>query len=196
MGQAHLPAETAHPGQHGDRADQPRRAAYSPDPSPSVPPLGHRDGHSSGGARSVFSAERSVVAAPLNLAGSPRWAGIRIFGASSGGRRPSISSQRSAGVRSITLVKLTFSLAAGRPVVPASSAIRIGRGRPAAAAPSMAPSAFAPQSPRMARSARYSGSSVTAAARGGSGARPAVSRGAPTPAPRRLRDPPNATSTP
>src|SRR5580704_18537998 len=168
MGEHHLPAETDHPGQHGDRADQYRRAPYSPDPSPSIPPLGHRDGHSSGGARSVFSAERSVVAAPLNLAGSPRWAGIRTFGTRSGGRRPSISSERRAGVRSITLVKLTFSLAAVSPVIPASSAIRAGRGRPAAAVPSMAPSAFAPQSPSMARSARSSGSSVTAAARGGS----------------------------
>ena len=75
-----------------------------------------------------------------------------------------MSSQRRAGVRSITLVKLTSSLAAVSPVIPASSAIRAGRGRPAAAAPSMAPSAFAPQSPSMARSPRSSGSRVSAAA--------------------------------
>jgi len=59
-------------------------------------------------------------------------------------------SQRSAGVRSITLVKLTFSLAAVSPAIPASSAIRAGRGSPAAEAPSIAPSAFAPASPSIA----------------------------------------------
>src|SRR5208282_3674956 len=137
MREHHLPAEADHPGQQGDRADKHRRTAYSPDPPPSIPPLGHRDGHSSGGARSVFSAERSVVPAPSNVGGSPRWAGISTFGVGSGGRRPTISSHRKAGVRSITLVKLTFSLAAVRPVIPASSATRAGRGRPAAAAPSI-----------------------------------------------------------
>ena len=71
-----------------------------------------------------------------------------------------MSSQRSAGVRSITLVKLTFSLAAVSPAIPASSAIRAGRDRPAAEAPSIAPSAFAPASPSMARSPRSSGSSA------------------------------------
>src|SRR5579859_5356832 len=184
----HLPAEADHPRQHGDRADQQRGSAYSPDspdPSPSTPPLGHRDGHSSGGARSVFSAERSVVKAPLNFAGSPRWAGIKTLGISTGGRRPSMSSQRRADVRSITLVKLTFSLAAVRPVIPASRAIRAGRGRPAAATPSMAPSAFAPQSPSMARSARSSGRRLSPAA-----------SGAATSARRPPRDPPAASSAP
>src|SRR5207248_6941829 len=59
------------------------------------------------------------------------------------GRRPSMSSRRSAGVRSITAVKLTTSLAAVRPMIPARRAARAGRGRlAAAAAPSMAPTAF------------------------------------------------------
>ena len=77
-----------------------------------------------------------------------------------------MSSQRSAGVRSITLVKLTFSLAAVSPAIPASSAIRAGRDRPAAEAPSIAPSALAPASPSMARSPRSSGSRASAAASG------------------------------
>ena len=82
------------------------------------------------------------------------------------GLRPSMSSQFSAGVRAITLVKLTFSLAAVSPAIPASSAIRAGRGSPAAEAPSIAPSAFAPASPSMARSPRSSGSSASAAPSG------------------------------
>ena len=82
------------------------------------------------------------------------------------GRRPSMSSQFSAGVRAITLVKLTFSLAAVSPAIPASSAILAGRDSPAAEAPSMAPSAFAPASPSMARSPRSSGSSASPAPSG------------------------------
>ena len=42
------------------------------------------------------------------------------------GRRPSMSSQRSGGVRSITLVKLTTSLAAVSPAIPASRTILAG----------------------------------------------------------------------
>ena len=77
-----------------------------------------------------------------------------------------MSSQFSAGVRAITLVKLTFSLAAVSPAIPASKVMRPGRDSPAAEAPSMAPSAFAPASPSMARSPRSSGSSASAAPSG------------------------------
>src|SRR5207342_1770758 len=63
------------------------------------------------------------------------------------GRRPSMSSQFSAGVRAITLVKLTFSLAAVMPTMAASKVMRADRGRQDAEAPSIAPSAFAPASP-------------------------------------------------
>ncbi len=78
-----------------------------------------------------------------------------------------MSSQRSGAVRSITLVKLTTSLAAVSPMMPVSSATRAARGRPAAAAvPSRAPSAFAPASPSMARSPRSSPSSASAAPTG------------------------------
>ena len=89
--------------------------------------------------------------------GRCRRRGRRRRGRRRGLPRPSMSSQRSGGVRSITLVKLTTSLAAVSPAIPASTAIRAGRGRLAAAAvPSRAPSALAPASPSMARSARSS----------------------------------------
>ena len=106
--------------------------------------------------------------------------------AAGAGRRPSMSSQRSGGVRSITLVKLTTSLAAVSPMIPASSAIRAGRGRRAAAAvPSMAPSALAPASPSMARSPRSSPSSAERGARPAPrpAARPAGAAAASSPPP-------------
>ena len=91
-----------------------------------------------------------------------------------------MSSRRSGGVRSITRVKLTTSLAAVRPAMPASSTIRAGRDRlAAAAAPSIAPRALAPASPSIARSARSSGSSASAAQAGPASARQAVARAAP-----------------
>ena len=86
-----------------------------------------------------------------------------------------MSSLRSAGVGSMTLVKLTFSLATVSATIPASRPARADRGsEPAAAAPSIAPSALAPASPSMARSARSSGSSARPAPSGAAtAARPA-----------------------
>ena len=101
--------------------------------------------------------------------GIPRAAGRRAPGPErpERARRPSMSSHRRAGVRSITAVKLTTSLAAVRPVIAASNASLAGRDRLAAAAtPSRAPSALAPASPSIARSPRSSGSSAIAAPSG------------------------------
>src|SRR6266699_3191907 len=164
----HLAAEPDDPPEHRDRADQHRRPAYPPAPLPSTPPLGHGCGHSvDSGGRPPGAPRDWGDAIPPDPPGPPgRWAGTATAGPCSTGRRPSMSSQCSAGVRSITLVKLTFSLAAVSPAIPASSAIRTGRDRPAAEAPSIAPSAFAPASPSIARSPRSSGSSARAAVRG------------------------------
>ncbi len=74
-----------------------------------------------------------------------------------------MSTLRSGPVRSITLVKLTFSLAAVRPTTTASAPSLAPRGSLAAAVPSMAPSAFAPASPSIERSPRSSGSNAAAA---------------------------------
>ncbi len=82
-----------------------------------------------------------------------------------------MSSQFSGGVRAITLVKLTFSLAAVSPATTPSAVIRAGRGSDAAAAtPSIAPSALAPLSPSIDRSPRSSGSSAAAAPAGAAAA--------------------------
>src|SRR4029077_1116902 len=99
-------------------ADQQGGPADPPAPLPSTPPFGDGRGH------------------PPD---SGRWAGIVTRGCGAGGAvpgdsvpdsavcgaglRPSMSSQFSAGVRAITLVKLTFSLAAVSPAIPSSSAI-------------------------------------------------------------------------
>ena len=85
-------------------------------------------------------------------------------------RRPNASSSRSTGVRWITWVKLTFSLAAVSPASTASSAARpSGPVRAASATPSSAPSAFAPLSPSITRSSRSSGSSAGGGADGAGG---------------------------
>ena len=87
-----------------------------------------------------------------------------------------MSSQFSAGVRAITLVKLTFSLASVSPAMAQKTASLAVLGSVAAAVtPSIAPSAFAPQSPSIARSPRSSGSSAAAAPAGA--ASPALARG-------------------
>jgi len=95
-----------------------------------------------------------------------------------------MSSHRKAGVRSMTAVKLTTSLAAVRPVIAASRASRTGRDRLAAAAtPSNAPSALAPASPSIARSPRSSGSRAAAAPSGAATAGRAPARDGPPRAP-------------
>ena len=78
-----------------------------------------------------------------------------------------MSSQFRAGVFAITLVKLTFSLAAVSAATPPRMASLAGRrSDEAAASPIIAPIALAPLSPSMARSARSSGSSAAAAPAG------------------------------
>ena len=163
----HLPAEADHPREHGDRADQQRRPAYSPGPSPSISPA-RLPGQSLALAGWVGIFVRTGRgASSSDSIGSRRWRRDRARSAPDPrGAGPACPASARPGVRSITLVKLTFSLAAVSPVIPASSAIRAVRGSPAAAAPSMAPSAFAPQSPSMARSPRSSGSRARAAASG------------------------------
>ena len=69
-----------------------------------------------------------MVLAPEKLIALWRCAGMDTAGPVFAGRRPSMSSQRSGVVRSITLVKLTFSLAAVSPAIPASRAILAGLG--------------------------------------------------------------------
>src|SRR5204862_4441923 len=82
-------------------------------------------------------------------------------------RRPSASSSRRPGVLSMTLVKLTRSLAAVSPASPASRTARPAVPvRAASATPSSAPSALAPASPSMMSSPRSSGSSAAAAPTG------------------------------
>src|SRR5690349_19159612 len=151
-----LAAEPDDPGEHRDRGDQDRSPAYPPaPPRPSTPPLGYGRAHPAGSGRCA------------GMVTAVSCAGTGGTGHGSGaGRRPSMSSQFSAGVRAITLVKLTFSLAAVSPAIPASSTILAGWDRPAAEAPSIAPSAFAPASPSMARSPRSSGSKASAAPSG------------------------------
>src|SRR4051794_20567745 len=83
-------------------------------------------------------------------------------------RRPSPSTRRRTGLRSMTLVKLTRSLINVMVAIVASSAARATPGRPAAATtPTPAPRAFAPQSPSMDRSPRSAGSEPSAAPRTG-----------------------------
>src|SRR5262249_15210751 len=95
--------------------------------------------------------------------------------ATTGGRRPSMSSRRSAGVRSITLVKLTFSLAAVSPANPA----RTLHGHPRRAAAQAARRARrGPRRPPPDRAGRARGRAGRRPPGGGGGG------GAPAPAPR------------
>ncbi len=98
-----------------------------------------------------------------------------------------MSAHRSGAVRSMTLVKLTTSLAAVSAAIAARAAILVRLPSDmAAAVPSIAPSPFAPASPSIDRSARSSGRSAPAAASGaavaGPSAPPATSRAPATPA--------------
>ena len=78
-----------------------------------------------------------------------------------------MSSQFKAGVRAITLVKLTFSLAAvSAATAPRTTSLVGRRSDDAAATPIIAPIALAPLSPSIARSPRSSGSSAAAAPTG------------------------------
>src|SRR5215213_11256996 len=78
--------------------------------------------------------------------------------------RPRWSSQRSVGLRSMTAVKLTRSLARFSPTTARRTASFAGRGSQAAATvPTAAPSAFAPQSPSMDLSRRSLGRHPVAA---------------------------------
>ena len=128
-----------------DAADAPRRRTRAPGPGSAPNP--------STRLRTVTAA--IIAAAPPSPASVRRAAGLTRTGPPAGRRAadPSASISRSTGVRSITRVKLTFSLADGqrrrRP--------RARRAGPVAgrssttAVPSVAPSAFAPPSPSMSR---------------------------------------------
>src|SRR5215469_15680346 len=172
-----LAAEAHHPGDNGDATDERRR---TPDPPANLsqrPWLGHRGRRAGHGDGAAAVCPASSAPAGSGVAGRPG------TGAAGTGRRPSMSSHRSAGVRSITAVKLTFSLAAVSPAIPASSATRAGLERLAAAAtPRSAPSALAPASPSIARSPRSSPSSASAAPSGAATAWPAPRR-VPVPCP-------------
>src|SRR5690606_29676678 len=82
------------------------------------------------------------------------------------GRRPHESTRRSTSLPSMTVEKLTFSLARVSPTTPASASQRTARGAAnATCEPSAAPSALAPQSPSMSRSPRSPGAAAAAAPR-------------------------------
>src|SRR6266536_1047461 len=201
-----LAAESCHPGEDREPADQRGRAADSPRrPRHAfrLADLGGRADHGVAAAAGVAgpagpgcASDPALASGPASGSGpacasgsgpgpasAPRPAGPVADTAA--GRRPSMSSQRSGGVRSITLVKLTTSLAAVSPRTPASAATRADRGSVAAAAvPSSAPRAFAPASPSMACSPRSSGSSAMAAPAGAAAAQRAAARCAgPAPGP-------------
>src|ERR1700691_2856744 len=118
------------------------------------------------GAAAAAARGAAPAPPPASAAGAPRPPGT-LRGPGAAGRRPSMSRRCSSGVCAMTLVKLTFSLAAVRPVIAARTVTLAARGSvAAAAAPSMPPSALAPESPSIARSPRSSGSTESAAPTG------------------------------
>src|SRR6516164_9843446 len=155
-----LAAEAHHPRDHGDAADQCRSA---PD---ATARLAQRAGLGDRGRRAGHG-DVAAAEAPASRGSAGGGLSRPGTGAAGTGRRPSMSSHRKAGVRSMTAVKLTTSLAAVSPVIAASRTSRAGRDRlVAAATPSSAPSALAPASPSIARSPRSSGSRAAAAPSG------------------------------
>src|SRR5215472_17406383 len=189
-----LAPEPDDPCHRGERSDEDRGAADAPGHLARVARLRVLLGHRGGGPGHRVSVPARAGTSPSGASladwAAPGWAapGWAAPGwAAPGwaaGRRPSMSSHRSAGVCSITPVKLTTSLAAVSPMTAARTATLAGRGRAAAAAaPSMAPSALAPASPSIARSPRSSGSTASAAPTGGAAASLPAGEAAPSTVP-------------
>src|SRR5262249_58170637 len=121
-----LPADPDHPGDHGDAADE-RRG--TPD---AMARQAQRAGLSDRGRRAGHG-DAAAAEAPASRGSAGGGSSRPRTGAAGAGRRPSMSSHRRAGVRSMTAGKLTTSLTPVRPVIPAT------RASPAPPAPPAAP---------------------------------------------------------